>query len=106
MLRHRCRLSTVPATTHVPPLHFSKVRIQLPLLATIKGHRVITDAFGSEERLGQIKHRAKVERFCKRNMAQCDKIYQGERIKEAAKGGWKGGNTGSDGVDMDLERGI
>lgn len=39
-------------------------------------------------------------------VARCEGTYQGERIKEAARGGWKGGSTGSDEVDMDLENGI
>ena len=46
---------TVPATPYVPPLHLSEVRIQLPVLATIKGHRVVPDAFGSEKGYGEIK---------------------------------------------------
>ena len=39
-------------------------------------------------------------------IAQCDNTYQGERIKEAARGDWKRGSTGSDEADADLERGI
>ena len=39
-------------------------------------------------------------------IAQCDDTYQGERIKEAARAGWKGGSTGSDEIDADLEKGI
>lgn len=55
MFRHRCRLSTVPATTHVPHFHLFEVRDQLPVLATIEGYKLIPDAFGSEKRLRQIK---------------------------------------------------
>lgn len=39
-------------------------------------------------------------------IAQCDDTYQGERIEKAARGGWKGGSSGSDEVDTDLEKGI
>ena len=39
-------------------------------------------------------------------IAQCDDIYQGERITEAARRGWKGDGAGSDEVDTDLEKGI
>ena len=37
-------------------------------------------------------------------IAQCDDTYQGDKIREAARGGWKGGSTGSDDVDTDLEK--
>ncbi len=39
-------------------------------------------------------------------IAQCDDTYQGERIKEAARGGWKGDSAGSDELGTDLEKGI
>lgn len=55
VLGHRCRMSTMPTTAHVPPFHFFEVRIQLPVLATIKSHRIVPDAFGPEERVEQIK---------------------------------------------------
>ena len=54
MLRHRCRMSSVFATGHVPPFHLSEVGNQLPILATIKGHRVVPDAFGPEKRCRQV----------------------------------------------------
>ena len=38
--------------------------------------------------------------------AHYDNTYQGERIKEAASGGLKGGSTGSDEADTDVEKGI
>ena len=50
MFRHRRRMSTVPPTTHVPPFHLIEVRDQLLILATIKGDRVVPDAFGPKER--------------------------------------------------------
>ncbi len=36
---------------------------------------------------------------------QCDDIYQGEKIKDAARVSWKGGSNGSDEVGVDLEKG-
>ena len=39
-------------------------------------------------------------------IAQCDDTYQGKKIKEAARGGWKRGSTGSDEFETDLEKGI
>ena len=48
-------MPTVPATSHVLPLHFPEVRDQLPVRATVKGIRIIQDAFGPEERVLQIK---------------------------------------------------
>ena len=38
--------------------------------------------------------------------AQYDGTYQGERIIEAATGGWNGDETGSDKIETDLEKGI
>ena len=52
VLRHRCRMSTVPATTYVSPLHHFEVRNKLPVLETIKSHRVVPDAFSPEKRHG------------------------------------------------------
>ena len=46
------------------------------------------------------------ETWTSQPIAQCDETYQGDRIKEAARGGWKGGSTGSDEVETDLEKGI
>ena len=48
-------MPSVPATSHVLPLHFFEVRDQLPVRATVKGIRIIQDAFGSEKRVLQIK---------------------------------------------------
>ena len=39
-------------------------------------------------------------------IAQYDGTYQGERIIEAATGGWNGDETGSDKIETDLEKGI
>ena len=39
-------------------------------------------------------------------IAQCDETYQGGKIKDAARGSWKGGSTGSDEIDSDIEKGI
>ena len=38
--------------------------------------------------------------------ARCDNTYQGERIEEASRGGWKGGGNRSDENDTGLEKGI
>ena len=51
MFRHRGRMFTMSPTTHVPPLHFFEVGDQLFILATIKGGRVVPDAFGPKERI-------------------------------------------------------
>ena len=39
-------------------------------------------------------------------IAQYDDSYQGERIIEAATGGWTGDETGSDRIETDMEKGI
>lgn len=39
-------------------------------------------------------------------ITQCDETYQGEKIKDAARRSWKGGSTGSDEIDSDIEKGI
>ena len=61
-----------------------------------------TDRLSVEQRLSSFAN----ETWTSHPITHCDDTYQGERIKEAARGGWKGGSTGSDDVDTDIEKGI
>lgn len=61
-----------------------------------------TDRSSDEQRLSAYAN----ETWPSHPIARCDKTYQGERIEEASKGGWKGGNTRSDENDTGLEKGI
>lgn len=62
----------------------------------------ISDRLSAEQRLSSFADQT----WTSHPIAQCNDTYQGERIKEAARGGWKGGSPGSDEFDTDLEKGI
>lgn len=61
-----------------------------------------SDRSSAEQRLSAFAN----ETWTSRPIAQCDDTYQGERVKEIVRRGWKGGNTRLDEVDADLEKGI
>ena len=61
-----------------------------------------SDRSSVEQRLSSFAN----ETWTSHPITQCDDAYQGDRIKEAGRGGWKGGSTGSDDVATDLEKGI
>lgn len=56
----------------------------------------------SEQKLGAFAN----ESWRSHPIAQCGETYQGQRIKDAARGSWKEGSTGSDEINTDLEKGI
>lgn len=56
----------------------------------------------AEQRLGGFAN----ETWSSHPIAECDETYQGGKTKDAARGSWKGGSTGSDEIDSDIEKGI
>ena len=107
VLGHCCRISTMPTAAHVPLKSGSSYLSWRRSKATgsYQMHSVQkkeSNRSSAEQRLSSFADRT----WALHPIPQSDDTYQGERIKDAARGSWKGGSTGSDEVDMDLEKGI
>ena len=61
-----------------------------------------SDRLSAEQRLSAFAN----ETWTSHPVPRCEDTYQGDKIREAARGEWKGDGTGSDEADMDVEKGI